>query len=81
LLLQASFISQFTLFTSVGSQLLEYKYASKIVALVATMRSIKQDLDKRYIFMYKRNGKYLSIRFIGACIHAITEFGRSTIFT
>jgi len=49
----ASFISQFTLFRRAGNQLLEYKYVSKIVALIATMYSIKQDLDKRYIFMYK----------------------------
>jgi hypothetical protein len=52
---RASFIPQFTLFTSVGNQLLEYEYASKIVALIATMHLIRQDLDKRYIFMYKRN--------------------------
>ncbi|MCP4397702.1 MAG: hypothetical protein GY801_10435, partial [bacterium] len=38
---KASFISQFTLFRRAGNKLLEYKYVSKIVALIATIVLIR----------------------------------------
>jgi hypothetical protein len=77
-------ILHFSVYTfSKGRQpILEYKYVSIVVALIATTYSIKQDLDKRCIFMYTRTGELFSSSFfIEVCIHDVTKFNRSSVFT
>jgi hypothetical protein len=69
-------------FLKVAKQLLEYQYASKLVALIATMYSINRCLDKRYIVLYKRTKKMFFSSFCHErCIHAITPISRSSVIS